>query len=144
MKKTNEISAIDLFCGIGGLSYGLNKAGIKVLAGVDQDSSCKYAFESNNKAKFIDSDVSTIQGIELLENFWNNEGVKVLVGCAPCQPFSSHSNKVKNKEEGDKWNLLNQFRRLIGETNPEIVSMENVPNLANKDKIGRASCRVTV
>lgn len=133
MKKTNEISAIDLFCGIGGLSYGLNKAGIKVLAGVDQDSSCKYAFESNNKAKFIDSDVSTIQGIELLENFWNNEGVKVLVGCAPCQPFSSHSNKVKNKEEGDKWNLLNQFRRLIGETNPEIVSMENVPNLANKD-----------
>ena len=47
MKKTNDISAIDLFCGIGGLSYGLRKAGIKVMAGVDQDSSCKYAFESN-------------------------------------------------------------------------------------------------
>lgn len=133
MKDINNVSAIDLFCGIGGLSYGLRKAGIKVLAGIDQDSSCKYAFEENNKADFIDADISTIKGKVLIEKYWNNNDLKILVGCAPCQPFSSHSNKVKDKENGDKWNLLNQFKRLICETNPEIVSMENVPNLSNKN-----------
>lgn len=134
MKINHDISAIDLFCGIGGLTHGLKKAGIKVLAGIDQDSSCKYAFEKNNKAEFIDSDVSEINGDSLVQKYWNKKNnIKVLVGCAPCQPFSSHSNKVKDKETGDKWFLLNQFKRLISETQPEIVSMENVPNLANKD-----------
>ncbi len=42
MKK---IEAIDLFCGIGGLSYRLQKAGIDVLAGLDNDESCSYAYE---------------------------------------------------------------------------------------------------
>ena len=134
MKITHDISAIDLFCGIGGLSYGLKKAGIKVLAGIDQDSSCKYAFKKNNRAEFIDSDISEIDGDSLAQKYWNKENsIKILAGCAPCQPFSSHSHKVKDKKSGGKWFLLNQFKRLISETQPEIVSMENVPNLANKD-----------
>jgi DNA (cytosine-5)-methyltransferase 1 len=132
MRFKNNISAIDLFCGIGGLSNGLRKAGIRVLAGIDQDSSCKYAFQANNKARFIDSDISSVTGDQLLTRFWNNNDIKILVGCAPCQPFSTHSNKIKNKENGDKWNLLDHFNRLVKETSPEIVSMENVPNLSNK------------
>ena len=48
-----NISAIDLFCGIGGLSYGFNKAGIEIKAGFDIDKSCQYAFETNCKSKFI-------------------------------------------------------------------------------------------
>ena len=43
MKK--KIVAVDLFCGAGGLTYGLQKAGIKVKAGIDSDPSCKYAYE---------------------------------------------------------------------------------------------------
>jgi site-specific DNA-cytosine methylase len=42
-----KISAIDLFCGIGGLSYGFKQEGIEILAGFDSDSSCKFAFEAN-------------------------------------------------------------------------------------------------
>lgn len=134
MNINYDISAIDLFCGIGGLTHGLKKAGINVLAGIDQDSSCKYAFEKNNKAEFIDSDVTKINGDFLVQKYWKKKNsIKILVGCAPCQPFSSHSNKVKDKETGDKWFLLNQFKRLIYEIQPEIVSMENVPNLANKE-----------
>lgn len=133
MKFKENISAIDLFCGIGGLSYGLRKAGIKVRAGIDQDLSCEYAYKTNNKAKFIGDDVSSIKGEDLIAKYWRNNENRILVGCAPCQPFSTHSNKVKDKENGDKWNLLNQFKRLIDETSPIVVSMENVPNLANKD-----------
>lgn len=127
------VSAIDLFCGIGGLSYGLKKSGIKVRLGIDLDETCEFAYEKNVKADFLPHDIGKISGQYLLENYWkkNNE-VRVLAGCAPCQPFSSHSNKVKGKEGSEKWNLLKEFERLISETAPQIVSMENVPNLSNQ------------
>ena len=132
MTRKPKIATVDLFCGVGGLTHGLKKAGIKVRAGIDLDTSCKYAYETNNKAKFIGEDISKING-EDLTKFWKEDEVKVLVGCAPCQPFSAHSNKVKNKEDGDKWNLLNEFLRIAEETKPIVISMENVPNLSNKD-----------
>lgn len=132
MIKEHKIATVDLFCGVGGLTHGLIKAGIEVRAGIDLDKSCKYAYEANNGAKFIGEDITKISG-KHLKGFWKRGEVKVLVGCAPCQPFSTHSNKVKDKENGDKWNLLTEFLRLIEETKPRIVSMENVPNLSNKD-----------
>ncbi len=131
-KKQEQISVIDLFCGIGGLTNGLKQSGIDVKAGIDFDKSCKYAYETNNDAKFIGEDIAQIKG-EDLKKLWGKNKIKVLVGCAPCQPFSTHSNKVKDKENGNKWNLLNEYLRLVEETNPLILSMENVTNLANKD-----------
>lgn len=41
------IKAVDLFCGVGGLTYGLQKAGIPVVAGIDIDDSCEYAYTHN-------------------------------------------------------------------------------------------------
>lgn len=126
--------AIDLFCGIGGLSYGLKKAGIQIAAGVDVDSSCKYAYEANTKGEFIAEDIAKLTGKELKTKYWKEKNIyKLLVGCAPCQPFSSHSNKNKNKRRSNKWRLLNEFSRLIVEANADIVSMENVPNLSNQN-----------
>lgn len=125
--------AIDLFCGIGGLSYGLKKAGIEVAAGVDLDDSCKYAYEENIKGEFLSKDISKLQGNELASKYWaEGDAYKILVGCAPCQPFSSHSNKNKNKRRSSRWRLLNEFSRLIKEAKPDVVSMENVPNLSNQ------------
>ncbi len=130
--KDVKIAGVDLFCGVGGLTHGLLKSGIKIRAGIDNDATCKFAYEVNNNAEFISADISEIKGIDI-EKYWNEDEVKVLVGCAPCQPFSSHSNKVKDKENGNKWNLLNEFIRLVVETKPDIISMENVPNLSNKE-----------
>lgn len=125
--------AIDLFCGIGGLSYGLKKAGISVVAGVDFDSTCKFAFEENVKADFISKDIAKIQAAELKKRYQSSGGThRILVGCAPCQPFSAHSNKNKNKKRSSRWRLLNEFSRLIKDTQTDIVSMENVPNLSNQ------------
>lgn len=128
-----KVSGVDLFCGVGGLTHGLIKSGIKVRAGIDLDTSCKYAYEVNNKAEFIGADITEITG-EQIQKYWQDDEVKILVGCAPCQPFSTHANKVKDqdKEQGDKWNLLNEFIRLVRETTPDIISMENVTNLSNK------------
>jgi len=140
-KQLPRVSGVDLFCGVGGLTHGLLiglthgllKAGIKVRAGIDLDTSCKYAYEVNNKAEFIGADITEITG-EQIRKYWQKDEVKILVGCAPCQPFSTHANKLKDqeKEQGDKWNLLNEFIRLVRETTPDIISMENVTNLSNK------------
>jgi len=128
-----KTSAVDLFCGIGGLSYGLQKAGISVVAGVDLDQSSQYAYEENVKADFILKDISKFHGDEINKKYWRGKDqIKILAGCAPCQPFSAHSNKIKNKKQTKKWRLISEFRRLVEETNPDIVTMENVPNLANQ------------
>jgi DNA (cytosine-5)-methyltransferase 1 len=135
MRSTFKVPgvAIDVFCGIGGLSYGLKKAGIDVVAGIDLDESCRYAFETNVKGAFLAKDIAEVTGGFLRETYSrSNSKIRILVGCAPCQPFSSHSNKDKKRYYSKKWNLLNEFKRLVQESTPDIVSMENVPNLANQ------------
>ena len=56
-----KISAVDLFCGIGGLSFGLKESGIQIKAGIDFDDSCKYAYETNCNSEFIYADVSSVK-----------------------------------------------------------------------------------
>lgn len=120
-----KIEAIDLFCGIGGLSYGLREAKVKVLAGLDNDMTCEDAYIRNNSAKFISADISDYDFSEMKSLFSKNS-IKVLVGCAPCQPFSSHTFKAKNKENDLRWNLINHFIRAIDALKPDVISMENV------------------
>ena len=133
MKATNISSkAFDLFCGIGGLSYGLQLAGIPVAAGLDVDSTCRYAYEENCKAKFIHSDIRKLNYSDISSCF-DGAKYRILVGCAPCQPFSTHTTKIRNNGEDSRWNLIDEFLRLIIDGRPEIVSMENVPTLRNKE-----------
>ena len=127
----STVSVIDLFCGIGGLTHGFVAEGFDVVAGIDNDASCKYAFEKNNNARFIEADAAVLSGEDITKLF-PKDSIKILIGCAPCQPFSSYTNKLKEKNQ-KQWPLLNEFGRLIEEVQPEIVSMENVPSLGSKD-----------
>ena len=129
-----NIAAIDLFCGIGGLTHGLIKAGIPVVAGIDIDETCKYAYETNNRSNFICKDISReLTGADL-EALYPEGCIKILVGCAPCQPFSTHTQKCKSRTFDEKWGLLYSFLNLIREVRPDVVSMENVPAIA-KSKV---------
>lgn len=123
-----KYSVIDLFCGIGGLTHGFYKEKFNIIAGIDSDPSCKYAFETNNNAKFINNKIENIASEYLLRLF-PKKSVKILIGCAPCQPFSTYS-RAFNKDV--KWSLLYEFSRLISEIKPEIVSMENVPSISSE------------
>jgi len=131
MKMNSKIAVVDLFCGIGGLSQGFVNEGFNVVGGYDNDPKCKYAFEKNNNSIFFLQDISLLKGKEVNRLF--GKKIKVLVGCAPCQTFSSYSFKIKTKDE-TKANMLFSFARLIEETKPTIVSMENVSQLANTEK----------
>ena len=58
------IKAVDLFCGVGGLTCGLQKAGIPVVAGIDIDGSCEYAYTHNNHSQFIKKSIDEVTGKE--------------------------------------------------------------------------------
>jgi DNA (cytosine-5)-methyltransferase 1 len=129
-----KIRVVDAYCGIGGLSHGLVLEGFNVVAGIDNDASCKTAFELNNDAKFIAKDIARFTPREL-DNLFGDASIRVLVGCAPCQPYSTLARrKLTAKEKRERWYPLYRFIRLVRATEPDIVSMENVPDLSNTDK----------
>ena len=130
--KSKSISAVDLFCGVGGLTYGLEQAGIKVNAGIDIDETCKYAYEKNNEADFVCKDIDSVTS-EYLSSLYPKDDIKLLVGCAPCQPFSPHAYKNPNRESDEKWGLLTNMQQLITDIEPEVVSIENVPRIRNQE-----------
>jgi DNA (cytosine-5)-methyltransferase 1 len=122
-----RISAVDLFCGAGGLSQGLQEAGILVVGGVDIDASCAYPFETNIDAPFIERDVRDVTAADL-EPLWRPDSIRMLAGCAPCQPFSPY-RRGKDTSSEEQWPLLREFSRLVREISPDLVTMENVPRI---------------
>jgi DNA (cytosine-5)-methyltransferase 1 len=119
-------SVVDLFCGAGGLTHGFLLEGFTICAGIDIDEDCRYPFEQNNRAPFIRRDVTGLRSADILPLF-EPDKPRILVGCAPCQPFSIYNQK----NDDPKWQLLRDFGNLIINTSPDIVSMENVPRLLN-------------
>lgn len=130
MKKKQNIKAVDFFCSGGGMSSGMQKAGINILAGIDFDSSCKETYEANIKgAEFIHADVFDLKVEELQEllSLKKNDNNLLLIGCSPCQFWSIiRSSKEKSSKSKD---LLKEFRRFVEYFNPGYVVVENVPGI---------------
>ncbi|HEY0335593.1 MAG TPA: DNA cytosine methyltransferase [Stenotrophomonas sp.] len=123
----SKIYAVDLFCGVGGLSYGLKTSGIKVVAGYDLDASCQATYEANVGAPFIEADIRALKGRDINAHYPPG-AVRLLAGCAPCQPFSRHMRGADTSGD-EKWSLLDEFLRLVRSVGPELVTMENVAPL---------------
>lgn len=125
------IACVDVFCGVGGLTHGLARGGIKVVAGIDVDPECRYPYETNNDASFLELDIREVSGSHL-RSLWGNDHYSLLAGCAPCQPFSTYGRrKGKRSVNKKKWGLVAEFGRLIEEAEPDFVTMENVPQLVD-------------
>lgn len=125
-----DATAVDLFCGVGGLTHGLETAGIPVKVGVDRDEGCKHAYETNNVAQFVQADVADI-GADQVADWLSGGTVGILAGCAPCQPFSNLNNG-EDSSERDDWRLLRSFGNIVEETKPELIVMENVSEVRNQ------------
>lgn len=130
--RTNDVSAsisgVDLFCGVGGLTHGLIRGGIRVRTGIDLDPQCRFPYESNNDAVFLEQNVHDLSGSELAAMFGDGKR-RLLAGCAPCQPFSTYSRRGRQVRNDRKWELIADFGRLVRETQPDFVTMENVSQL---------------
>lgn len=112
---------VDLFCGIGGISNGFKRAGFDIRAGYDVDESCRFAFETNNDSRFVNRDVASITSEEIQKRYTGTLPT-VLVGCAPCQPFSTYK---KGKSDG-RWELLTKFAEITVNVDADFFTMENV------------------
>jgi DNA (cytosine-5)-methyltransferase 1 len=132
------LKAVDFFCSGGGMSHGMQKAGIEILAGIDFDNTCRETYETNIKgAEFIHADVFEYKETELEQklNLKKNDDNLILIGCSPCQ-YWSIINSDKNKSSKSK-NLLIEFKRFVEYFNPGYVVVENVPGvLRKKDESG--------
>ncbi len=134
--KTNlnsKVACVDLFCGAGGLTHGFKLEGLPVVAGIDLDPACHYPYTANNGgARFLERDVSKVTTEELNKLFGNAE-LKILAGCAPCQPFSTYAQRYEPDGKEGKWGLLYQFARLAQGSMPDVITMENVPTVAKHE-----------
>jgi len=127
----SPVTAVDLFCGAGGLTQGLLRAGIRVTAGIDIDRQMEHAYITNNPgASFLCWDIAR-KNYTSISKLFEPGKFRLLAGCAPCQPFSRLTN---GKGEHHLWALLNNFGRLVRRIGPELVTMENVPELADRGR----------
>lgn len=124
------VACVDLFCGVGGLSYGLSRAGIQVVAGVDLDENCRWSYERNVGTKFYLADVDSLDSNDLADLF-GRQVPRLLAGCAPCQPFSTYGRTRRGRD--DRWRLLDALSGAVRASTPEFVTMENVPGLEHHD-----------
>ena len=128
--SSKRIYAVDLFCGVGGLTKGMARAGIIVKLGVDIDPACEYPYAANNKSKFLKKAIEELKPKEIEVAFRKN-GIRLLTGCAPCQTFSTYNKKAPPEDK--RWFLLQHFSRLVHKIQPELVTMENVPGLKEQE-----------
>ena len=126
------LKAVDFFCGIGGVTRGFLNKGIDVVAGIDIDASCKETYEANNirpngsPSKFFAEDITNFD-ITKIKELLGPDDKLVLIGCAPCQPFTAITKKLegRSKERG----LLQCFGEVILKLKPEYLFLENVQGL---------------
>lgn len=126
------MNAIDFFCGGGGITRGLIQAGINVVFGLDSNPECKKTYEENNHIPYLVRNVQEVTAEALIEEFpilQDNEEL-LMVGCAPCQPFSVLN--PNNPNEHRSVNLLNEFGRIVQGIHPAHILVENVPGLKGR------------
>ena len=132
-KDEKSLKVVDFFCGAGGMSYGLQTAGLKILAGIDCDVACEQTYNSNIKdALFLKEDISKYSPGSLADkiSITVNDDHLVFAGCSPCQFYSRiRTNKEKSQKTAF---LLMHFQRFIEHFRPGFVVIENVPGLLTK------------
>lgn len=121
---------VDLFSGCGGASLGFKKAGFKIVAAVDVDHSACKTYAANVGVRPIEGDIRNMTGEEILKNSGLSRGqVDIVVGCPPCQGFSSLRRTRKRDSPDDRDDLLMVFARRIVEIFPRMAIFENVPGI---------------
>ena len=106
-------TAIDLFCGAGGLSEGLRQAGFSIIAGNDIDPFAAATFVATHKeAKFIDGSIRDLSADDFLRATGLKKGeLDCLVGGPPCQGYSVYNHKRGMHDE--RSHLFREYLRIV-------------------------------
>jgi DNA (cytosine-5)-methyltransferase 1 len=119
------MKVLDLFSGIGGFSYGLDKVGFKTVAFCEMDEYCKLVLQKHWKGVKIYNDVKELKGEEIIKEHGT---IDIVVGGFPCQPFSVAGAR---KGTDDNRHLWPEMFRIIKELKPRWVIGENVRGIVS-------------
>jgi len=133
LSKLVAMNAIDLFCGCGGASVGLRMAGYKIVGAVDNDPVACETYSRNLGLSPICKDLRLLDGREILRHYNLKRGdIDLVVGCPPCQGFSSLRRTTYPNGKDPRNSLVSIFLRRVTEINPRAVILENVSGIAKK------------
>ena len=119
--------AVDLFSGCGGLSLGLEKAGIKIKAAFENWIPAIEVYRNNFKHPVHEFDLSQV---ELASNVIRKYKPNIIVGGPPCQDFSSAGKRDENGGRGD---LTISFAQIVVAVKPQWFLMENVDRISKTE-----------
>jgi len=126
LDRDGSPTVIDLFCGAGGLSNGLEQAGFRTVAGVDFDAHAMATYKQNHpNALGLQRDISTVTADELGDAL-DGDDLDLIAGGPSCQGFSTLGKRI---EEDPRNVLFKHFARLVRELRPKFFLMENVKGL---------------
>lgn len=122
---------IDLFCGCGGMSAGLQLERFRVLAGFDTNAVALRTFQRNHpRARAIDADLSTIEPSEIMHDLGLKAGeLDCLIGGPPCQGFSKNVPRRQRFLEDPRNQMVSRFLDFVKAFRPKVVLMENVAEM---------------
>ena len=124
-----KLTAVDLFSGCGGFSYGFQQAGFHVILGVDNSKIALETFEKNhNNSKALLLDLHKDNAIDKIVNEAKNIEIDVIIAGPPCQGFSLTGTR---NEDDERNSLFYSVFRLANRLNPKAIIIENVPGLLN-------------
>lgn len=141
----SRLKAIDLFCGCGGLTAGLQQAEFEVIGAVDNNLLATETYKLNHPSVHVwTTDITELPTSVVLEELNIQPGeLDLLAGCPSCQGFSTiRTHNGKHKIDDPRNNLIFEFFRFIEELEPKAIMMENVPNLQREESFEEFKSRV--
>lgn len=131
--KKNKIKVVDLFCGCGGMSWGLQKSGFEIIAGIDNWAPALETFKLNHKkAKTVNADIDKMDVKSFMKDLGLSKGeLDCIIGGPPCQGFSKNVPATYRFLEDPRNLLFKDFLRFVEIMEPKVVVMENVAEIYN-------------
>lgn len=125
-------TAIESFCGAGGMSVGLGQAGFDVRFAFDNDPVSVRTYAANVGPHVSGMDAASVSGDELLERAGLTRGqLDLFSGGPPCQGFSKQRRGAAALDD-PRNGLVREFARLVEETCPRAFLFENVQIFGQK------------
>jgi DNA (cytosine-5)-methyltransferase 1 len=141
----SRLIAIDLFCGSGGLTTGLKKAGFKIIGAVDIEPLAIETYKMNHRVQAVwQQNIQNVSVDEVLSKLALEPGdLDLLAGCPPCEGFSDLRTHNGAKRINDSRNdLIFEFMRFVRGLKPKTIMLENVPRLMSDKRMSKVKAEL--